>query len=59
MGRNLPAGHCRGEACRRPYKKYGGSCSESSPLLLTEGGTAQTVTGVEGTRHEFQKRPER
>ena len=33
--------------------------TEKSPLLLTEGGTAQAVTGVEGTRCEFLNRPKR
>ena len=33
--------------------------SAQSPLLLTEGGTAQAVTGVEGTRYEFPDCPER
>ncbi len=31
-------------------QKYRAGSSEESPLLLTEGGTAQAVTGVEGTR---------
>ena len=41
---------CRG----RQTQKYGAGCSEKSPLLLTEGGTAQAVTGVEGTRCDFR-----
>ena len=39
-------------------QKYGAGCIESSPLLLTEGGTAQAVTGVEGTIYEFPDCPE-
>ena len=38
-------------------QKYGVDSSESSPLLLTEGGTAQAVTGVEGTRCDFPRLP--
>ena len=35
-------------------QKYGGGCLESSPLLLTEGGTAQAVSGVEGNRYDIR-----
>ena len=35
-------------------KKHRPKASEESPLLLGEGGTAQAVTGVEGTIYDFR-----
>ena len=46
---------CTGEGFSQ---KYGVDSSESCPLLLTEGGTAQAVTGVEGTRYVLSDCPE-
>ena len=45
-------------ACRRPYKATP-EVRTKSPLLLTEGGTALAVTGVEGTIYDFSDCPER
>ena len=44
---SLRGAHPPGEGLTQ---KYRAGSSEESPLLLTEGGTAQAVTGVEGTR---------
>ena len=38
-------------------KKHRPKASEESPLLLTEGGTASAVTGVEGTRYVLSGLP--
>ena len=55
----FPQKHRAGFPCRGEARLARRRSTSQSPLLLTEGGTAQAVTGVEGTRCEFSDCPER